>query len=116
MSKKFGIPVLALGLILIAPLITAAEHILIQVHLFQGVWMEDQPGLKQAQVLSAASRPELSFLRDKVTGSESELTAAVINVLSDLYGLQTVEDLIVYEKTWNEDDIIIRKSGDYELL
>jgi len=120
MRNRFGFPVLALGLMLILPSIPAAEHILIQVHLFQGVWMEGQPGLKQAEVLSAASRPELSSLKDKVTGSESELTAAVINALSDLYSLQTVEDLFVHEKQWNGkvpllDDVVLGKLVAYRI-
>ena len=120
MRNRFGFPVLALGLMLILPSIPAAEHILIQVHLFLGVWMEGQPGLKQAEVLSAASRPELSSLKDKVTGSESELTAAVINALSDLYSLQTVEDLFVHEKQWNGkvpllDDVVLGKLVAYRI-
>jgi len=120
MSKRFCSPVLALGLVLIAPSIQAAERILIHVHLFQGVWMEGQSGLKQAEVLSAASKPELSSLKDKVTGSERELTAAVISALSDLYGLQTVEGLFVHEKQWNGkvpllDDIVLGKLVAYRI-
>jgi TonB family protein len=111
---------LAFSFFLMTPWVFAAERILIQVHLFQGIWMEGQPGLKQAEVLSAASRPELSSLKDKVTGSESELTAAVINALSDLYSLQTVEDLFVHEKQWNGkvpllDDVVLGKLVAYRI-
>lgn len=83
------------------PWILAAERILIQVHLFQGVWMEDQPGLKKIEVLTTASRQELSILKDKAKGSEGELTAAVINALLDLYGFQTMEDLFLHQKWWD---------------
>ncbi|MCX6575483.1 MAG: TonB family protein [Candidatus Aminicenantes bacterium] len=120
MKNKSRFLCLAISFFLITPWVFAAERILIQVHLFQGVWMEGQPGLKQAEVLAAASRPELSSLKDKVTGSESELTVAVINALSDLYGLQTVEDLFVHEKQWNGkvpllDDVVLGKLVAYRI-
>jgi len=104
-AVKFKLLGLGIGLILLAPWIFATQHIIIQIHLFQGVWMEDQPGLKKFEVLTTSSRPELSSLKDKATSSERELTAAAINSLLDLYGLQTVEDLFLHEKWWDGKDL-----------
>jgi len=78
----------------------ASDKVLINIHLFQGT-IENHPPLKQAEVLSTSSRPELSSLKDKVAGSESELTEAVIDVLLDLYDMQTIEDLFLHEEAWN---------------
>jgi len=105
MKNKWRFFGLAIGLVLAAQPILAAQNILIQVHLFQGVWMEDQPGLKKIEVLTTSSRPELSSLKDKATSSERELTAAAIDALLNLYGLQTVEDLFLHEKWWDGKDL-----------
>ena len=101
MRKRWRLLALIIGLILAAQSIVAAERILIQVHLFQGVWPDDQPSLKNIEVLTTSSRPELSTLKDKATLSERELTFAAINALLDLYDLQIVEDLFLHEKWWD---------------
>ncbi len=105
MKNKRRLLGIFVSLIFAAQSILAAERILIQVHLFQGVWTEDQPGLTKIEVLTTSSRPELSTLKDKATLSERELTFAAINALLDLYGLQTVEDLFLHDKWWDGKDL-----------
>lgn len=87
-------------LVFLPYLARASDKILINIHLFQGM-IEDRAGLNQVEILSASSRPELSFLKDKAAGSESELTAAIIDLLLDLYDMQTIEDIFAHEKAWN---------------
>jgi hypothetical protein len=78
---------------------SAAEDILIQVHLFRAT-LEDLTQLKQVELLSPSSRSELSSLMDKVKGSEYELTAAAINALLDIYEIDEIQDLFLHEKAW----------------
>lgn len=98
----------------------ASDEFLIQIHLFQGT-IENQPPLKQVEVLSTSSNPELSSLKDKVTGSESELTAAAIDFLLELYGMQTIEDLFLHEKPWNGlgkpflEDFVLGSQASYQI-
>jgi len=113
-----------LGLIIICILsasrILAAEDLTIQVHLFQAT-LEDQLQLKQVEVLSTSSRPALSSLLGKVTGSEYELTAAAIDVLLDIYEIDEIEDLFLHEKAWNGlgspllDDIAFGDPTSYQI-
>jgi TonB family protein len=91
----------AFGLLLCSDWVRASDKILIQIHLFQGIWTEGQPGLKQIEVLTTSSRPELSSLKEKAASSERELTVAAIDTLLDLYDLQAVEDLFLHEKWWD---------------
>lgn len=98
----------------------ASDNFLIYVHLFQAT-LEDQPQLKQVEVLSPSSRSELSSLMDKVTGSEYELTAAVIDVLLEIYEIDEIEDLFLHEKPWNGlgrpllDDIVFGDPVSYQI-
>lgn len=98
----------------------ASDNFLINIHLLQAT-LEDQPQLKQVEVLSPSSRPELSTLMDKVTGSEYELTAAAIDVLLDIYEIDEIEDLFLHEKPWNGlgrpllDDIVFGDPVSYQI-
>ncbi len=98
----------------------ASDNFLIYVHFFQAT-LEDQPQLKQVEVLSLSSRSELSSLMDKVTGSEYELTAAVIDVLLEIYEIDEIEDLFLHEKAWNGlghpllDDIMFGDPASYQI-
>ncbi len=91
---------LIFGLVFLPYLAQASERILINVHLFQGT-IGNRAGLNQVEILAGSSRPELSFLKDKAAGSEGELTAAVIDLLLDLYNMQTIEDIFAHERAWN---------------
>ena len=88
------------GLVFLPNLALASDKILINIHLFQGA-IVDRTGIDHIEVLSASSRPELSFLRDKAAGPESELTAAVIDLLLDLYELPAIEDIFSHQRAWN---------------
>ena len=101
MKNKSRFLCLAISFFLMTPWILAAERILIQVHLFQAVWTEDQPGLKQIEVLTTSSRPELSSLKEKSASTDIELTASVIETLLDIYGLTAIEDLFLHQKWWD---------------
>jgi TonB family protein len=120
MGTRRKILLLFFGIIFFTCLARASDEFLIQIHLFQGT-IENQPPLKQAEVLSTSSNPEFSSLKDKVTGSESELTAAAIDFLLELYGMQTIEDLFLHEKPWNGlgkpflDDFIFGSQASYQI-
>ncbi len=104
MNKKFSLLALVLGFFLIAPSALAAQDILIHIYLFQGTWLEDQPGLKQVEVLSAASHPEISMIKNRSDGTESDLKAAATDVLLKIHDLQTVQDLFSCVIFWNGKD------------
>ncbi len=101
-------------------LVRASDNFLIFVHLFQAT-LEEQNLTKQVEVLTKSSRPELSFLMNKVKGSEYELTAAAIDVLLDIYEIDELEDLFLHEKAWNGlgspllDDIVIGDPVSYKI-
>jgi TonB family protein len=78
----------------------ASEDFLISIHLFRAT-PPDGASLKQAEILSIASYPELSVLEEKLARSEYELTAAVIDLLMDKYQVDEIEDLFLHEKPWN---------------
>jgi TonB family protein len=101
MKNKSRFLCLVISFFLITPWIFAAERILIHVHLFQAVWTEDQPGLKQIEVLTTSSRPELSSLKEMSASTDIELTASVIETLLDIYGLNAIEDLFLHQKWWD---------------
>jgi len=104
MNKKFSLLALVLGFFLIAPSTLTGQDILIQVYLFQGSWMEGQPGLKQVEILSAASHPEIASIKNKADGTESDLKAAVTEILLKIHDLQTVQDLFSFVMFWNGKD------------
>ncbi len=101
---------LAICFILLAPWILIAEDIIIQVRFFQGTWMEDQPGLKQVEILSTSSHPEIAPLKAMVGGPESALKVALVDVLFDVMDLRTVDDLFSFEKIWNGKDASLSES------
>jgi len=101
MSKRIKILGLTIVLVLAAGVLWAAENILIRVHVFRGTRMEDFQELKQIEVLTTSSRPELASLKEKTAGSEGQLTAAVIDALLDIYDLPAIDDLFVHEKWWD---------------
>jgi len=102
MIKKQKILGLILSIFLLAPWVLTEEEISIRVWLFQGKWMGDEPGLKQVEILSMSSHPQISSLKDKVAGPENELRAAVIEALLKIMELRTVDDLFSFSKPWNE--------------
>jgi len=104
MIKKRIAFLLAICFILLAPWILVAEDINIQVRFFQGTWMENQPELKQVEILSTSSHPEIASLKGMVHGPESELKVALVDALLDVMSLQTVDDLFSFEKIWNGKD------------
>jgi len=114
MKKKNWLPVLVFGIFLLAPYLQAAEDIIIQVRFFQGKWMEDQPGLKQVEILSTSSHPGMSSLKVLAGGPESEMKAAAIDALLDIMDLRTVDDLFSFAKTWNGKDASLSEPGHAE--
>jgi TonB family protein len=92
-----------LSLVLMAPRIPASEIITIRVWLFQAAGMEDQPGLKQTEILSAASHSEIAAIKAMASGPENEFRAAVIDTLTKMKNLRTLDDLFISEKTWEEE-------------
>ena len=101
MSKRFKILSLTIVLVLATQVHGAAENILIQVHVFRGTRMEGFQELRQIEVLTISSRPELATLKEKTADSEGQLTAAVIDALLDIYDLPAIDDLFVHEKWWD---------------
>jgi TonB family protein len=101
MSKGIKILGLTIILVLAAQVLWPAENILIQVHVFRGTRMAGFQELKQIEVLTTSSRPELVSLKEKTAGSEGQLTAAVIDALLDIYDLPLIDDLFVHEKWWD---------------
>lgn len=107
MNKRFSLLALLLGLLLITPSALTAQDILIQVYMFQGAWMEGQPGLKQVEILSAASHPEIASIKAKVDSSESELRAAAVETLLKVHDLRTVDDLISFVIPWDGKEVAL---------
>ena len=96
--RYFG---LFVGFILIAPTFLTAEDRVLQVHLFQGDWTEDQTGLKAITILTESSHPLMATLKTKASASQDELTAATLEFLVEALDLKTVDDLFAFTKTWD---------------
>lgn len=102
MNKKYRLLSLAIGFILWASWLPAAEEITIRVWLFQGTWMGDEPGLKGVEILRVSSHPELYALKALVGGPESESKAGLIDALLNIKNLRTLDDLFSSEKPLDE--------------
>lgn len=63
--------------------------------------LEGQPGLQQSEVLTIQSCPELFAIKDKVTGSDHELTVAVIDTLMDTFNLAAIDHIFMLNKQWD---------------
>jgi len=118
---KFKYPSYLLIFIFCSGLVSASEKILIQVQLFQGMWSEGRHCLKQIEILSKSTHPELSFFKDTGIGSETALTAAVITALLDIYDFQTIDDWFFHEKPWNGlgkpllDDLVLGDPTSFQI-
>jgi TonB family protein len=98
MKNKYTFLVLIIGFLFIAPWIFADEEMTIRVWLFQGTWMEGEPGLKEVEILRVSSHPELYVLKALVGGPESESKAALTDALLEIKNLRTLDDLFLSEK------------------
>jgi len=101
MRKLGKVLVFMISLFLFAPFILADTAITVRIWLFQGTFMEGQPGLKKAELMSFSTQPELSGLKTLVDGPEREFRAAVIDTLLDIRNLRAMDDLFLFDKTWN---------------
>lgn len=120
MGRKNKILIWGFLFIFLTCLAHAADDYLISIHLFRAA-LEGPTRLEQSEILSPSTCPELSSLMDKATVSEYELTAAVIEVLLDLYEIDEIEDLFLHEKPWNGmgspllDDLLIGSEYCYKI-
>lgn len=90
----------------------ALDDFNIHIFFFKSILMESR--LQNVQILTASQRPELSGLKEKAAGFETEMKAAAINALVEIYGLQNVEEVFSFQKLWDGktdlfDDIALGK-------
>jgi TonB family protein len=101
MAARCKIPILTLGLVLVAISILSAEDTLIQFHLFRGAWPEGQPGPTSAETWTSANEPCVGELKELFGSSSSSLTAAVIEMLIDSKGLKSVDEYFSWTEKWD---------------
>lgn len=110
MGKKCWLLFLAVSFVTLTLYLLATEDIIIQIRFFQGTWMEDQPELKQVEIFSTSSHPEIASLKAMLHVPESELKVALVDALFDVMDLRTVDDLFSFEKIWNGKDDSLSES------
>jgi len=86
----------------LAPGISSADSVAIQVHFLKGEWNEGERPFNQVEVFTATSRPEIIALREKMISPAAALKTAIIDTLLKIANLRTVEDLFWFEKPWRE--------------
>jgi len=101
MKKTITLLLLVLGINMLPFQAEAADPIVICLHLFQGIREEGQTGLKAVEILQAASHPELASLKASLGGAEAARTAAALEALLEIFGLQAVDDLFLHEAGWD---------------
>jgi TonB family protein len=98
----------SLYVLLFIPKVLSSESITVRIWLFQSIFMADQPRLNKAEFMSFSLQPELSGLKALVDGPESEFRAAVIDTLMDMRNLRTMDDLFLFNKTWDGERPILQ--------
>lgn len=99
-----------IGLFLLASWMhAAAVDIIIQVRFFKGTWMEDRASiLKQVDIMTTTSYPEIIPLKAMVDDPEYEQTAAIIETLVNLMELKTLDDIGLLDMPWDGKKGILR--------
>ncbi len=77
------------------------EDTLIHMHLFRGGWPEGQRGFEGKATWTSANEPGVAEIKDKLGSSQSELTAAVIEMLIETKGLKSVEEYFAWTEKWD---------------
>jgi TonB family protein len=93
---------LTIILALFSPAIRAQEAkdvISIKVGFYKSTNAENS-ALQQKVVLKPSSHPQLSLLGEKVALPEPELKAAIVETVLDIFNLETLDDLGLFEKEW----------------
>ncbi len=80
---------------------SAGEAFIVRIQLYCGRLMEEQTVPIQEAIVVASKEPSLLSLRDKVGAPDNEWKASVIEALSGLMDLRTIEDLFSVQEAWN---------------
>lgn len=93
------------------PVFVQAQHVLIQVLVFQGTWAGEKPAKFHDEIFSASSNSQIAAIKNSVGGTKSDIRAAAVESLLKIYDLSTVDDLLSFVVSWNGKDPIVTEAG-----
>ncbi len=88
----------------------ARDKIEIRIWLFQVTHMEEEQPRKEPEVLSISLDPEFAAIRDYIKRPPGELKNAIVDNLMEIRNLRKVEELFLFERTWDGSSPMISDS------
>jgi len=92
----------------------------INIWFFAGKAEDSSILLTPVEVMTRDSHPEISLIKDSIAASDAEIKVATIDCLSQIYRLQSIEDVFSFHKNWIKgvhliDDVTLAKLTAYRL-